>query len=71
MISGWVLGLVILFILLFGVVIVFLMRINTNMEILVRAIPFGAPKILERRPPPQAEERGTRPVGGSTSTGRH
>lgn len=68
MISGWVLGLVILFILLFGVVIVLLMRINTNLDIVVRAIPLGAPKIMERRPPelPREPQR-TSPV----PTGRH
>jgi uncharacterized membrane protein YqiK len=72
MIPGWVLALTILFVILFGIVIVFLMRINTNLEIVVRSIPLGTPKIMERRPsgPPPEEQRGTRPVG-STATGRH
>lgn len=64
MIEGWVLGVIILFILLFGVVIVLQMRINTNLDIVVRAIPLGAPKVVERRPPTIEEQR-TRPVAGS------
>jgi uncharacterized membrane protein YqiK len=69
-ISGWVLGIVLFFAVVLGVIIVLLMRILTQMEILVRAIPFGSPKFQERRPPSASpvEEQRTRPVG---STGRH
>lgn len=73
MISGWVLAIVVLFVMLFGVVIVFQMRINTNLDIVVRAIPLGNPRVQERprpTPPSQPETRETRPVG-ATGTGRH
>lgn len=73
MINGWAVAAIILIVLLFGVVIVLQMRINTNLEIVVRAIPFGQPRIQERRPPsPPMEEQRTRPVGSSVpSSGRH
>jgi hypothetical protein len=66
-------AIVILFVLLFGVVIIFLMRINTNLDIVVRAIPLGTAKIQERRPStPAYEEQRTRPVGSTTAgSGRH
>lgn len=51
MISGWILGLALYFTLLFAVVIVLLMRILSIMEIVVRAIPLGNPRVQERRPP--------------------
>ena len=68
MIDGWVLALVILFLILIGVVIVLQIRIDTKLEIVVRAIPLGTPKIMERRPPAPVEEQRTRPVG---STAQH
>lgn len=73
MISGWVLGLVVLFLILFGVLFVLLMRILSLMEIVVRAIPLGTPRVQERRPSPApAEAQPTRPVGSTaTATGRH
>lgn len=74
MISGWVLAIVVLFVILFGIVIVFLMRINTNLDIVVRAIPLGTPRVQERRPPMQPEPREareTRPVGATATSGRH
>lgn len=69
MIEGWVLAVILLFIVLIGVVIVFQMRILTTLEIIVRAIPLGAPKIQERRPP--AEDTRTRPVGSTATGPRH
>lgn len=69
MISGWVLAIVVLFVMLFGVVIVLQMRANTQLEIIVRAIPLGTPRIQERRPAAApVEEQRTRPVG---ATPRH
>jgi hypothetical protein len=72
MVSGWALAVVVLFVLLFGVVIVLLMRLLTQQEIIVRAIPLGASRVQERRPsssPP--EDFATRPVGSTASSGRH
>lgn len=67
MIDGWVLAVILLFVLLIAGLYVIGMRILTQNEIIVKAIPFGAPKIMERRPPVPAEER-TRPTG---STAQH
>jgi hypothetical protein len=72
MVNGWAFAAVVLFVLLFGVVIVLLMRILTQQEIIVRAIPLGSPRVQERRPssaPP--EDFTTRPVGSTASAGRH
>lgn len=69
MISGWVVALSLFFTVLFGVVIVLLIRILTQNEIVIRAIPFGAPKIQERRPPASTQE--VRVPVGANSTGRH
>lgn len=68
MISGWAAAIAILVILLLAGLYVIGMRIMTQNDIIIKAIPFGSPKILERRVPPQAEARETRPVG---STARH
>lgn len=69
MIEPWVLVLALFFTVLFGVVIVLLMRVLTTLEVIVRAIPLGAPKVMERRPSTSEErERPTRPVG---STAQH
>ena len=75
MISGWAVAGIILFVLLFGVVIVMQMRIITQNEIIIRAIPFGSPRVQERqdrRAAPIPSEQVTRPVGATpASTGRH
>ena len=73
MISGWAVAVILFFTVLFGVVIVLLMRIMTQNEIIIRAIPFGSPKIQERRPPSApVDNQPTRPVGSSSaSSGRH
>jgi hypothetical protein len=73
MVNGWAFAAVVLFVLLFGVVIVLLMRILTQQEIIVRAIPLGSPRVQERRPSSvQPDDFTTRPVGGATATpGRH
>lgn len=68
MVNGWAFAAVILFVLLFGVVIVLLMRILTQQEIIVRAIPLGSPRVQERRPSAPSEDFTTRPVG---ATARH
>lgn len=71
MISGWSVAAFVMVLLLFGVTIVLLMRINTQNEIIIRAIPMGSPKVQERpRPAPPADDHRTRPVG-TPSTGRH
>ncbi len=70
--EGWVLGLALFFTVLLGVIAVLLMKVLTTLDIVVRAIPLGAPKVQERRPPQDDIPRQTRPVGGSSpSGGRH
>lgn len=68
MIDGWVLAVILLFVLLLGGLYIIGMRILTQQEIIVKAIPFGAPKIMERPRPPTEEQQRTRPVG---STAQH
>lgn len=66
MISGWILALAILFILLLGGLYVIGMRIMTQNEIIIRAIPLGRPTVQERRPPSPsargAHARGTEEI---------
>lgn len=68
MIEPWVLVLALFFTVLLGVVIVIGIRILTALEIVVRSLPLGAPKVMERRST-EERERPTRPVG-STSHAR-
>jgi hypothetical protein len=73
MISGWVMALALFFTVLFVILIAIGVRLMTQNEIIIRSIPFGAPKIMERRPPPE-DQRGTRPVAGTSRaepSGRH
>lgn len=53
MVDAVVLILAVFFTVLFAVVVVLLMRILSIMEIVVRAIPLGTPRVQERRPPGQ------------------
>lgn len=63
MISGWVLALALFFVVILAVIIVLLMRILSIMEIVVRAIPLGTPRVQERRPPgPGAHARTTQEI---------
>ena len=73
MIDGWVLAIVLLFVILIAGLYVIGVRIMTQNEIIVKAIPFGAPKIMERRSPAQPEDHRTRPVGATRAepSGRH
>lgn len=57
-----ILALALFFTLLIGVVIVLLMRIMSIMEIVVRAIPLGTPRVQERRPPVGAHSQSTREI---------
>jgi hypothetical protein len=54
MISGWVLALALFFLVVLAVIVVLLMRILSIMEIVVRAIPLGTPRVQERRAPAPA-----------------
>lgn len=54
MVDAVVLILAVFFTVLFAVVVVLLMRILSILEIVVRAIPLGTPRIQERRAPAPA-----------------
>lgn len=64
MVDAWVLILALFFTVLFAVVIILLMRILSLVEIIVRAIPLGSPRVQERRSPspPGAHARTTQEI---------
>jgi hypothetical protein len=52
--AAWMIGLALYMTILFAVVVVLLMRLLSIMEIVVRAIPLGTPRLQERRTTPNA-----------------
>lgn len=51
MMAAWFIGLALYLTLILAVVVVLLMRILSLLEIVVRAIPLGSPRVQERRAP--------------------
>lgn len=53
----WILGVLILVAVLHVIVLLVCVRIMTQNEIIVRAIPLGSPRVVERSRPPVPQHR--------------
>lgn len=56
--NDWIVAGLVLVVILQFVAIILLIRILTQGEIVVRAIPLGSPRLVERRLPPTPQHRG-------------